>query len=77
MHALHGAALLAPRQLASEDAGLLDGGALGTFGPGQMVPAFDKVCWTAPVGEVQGPVDTQFGSHLILVTERDDGAKAE
>ena len=53
------------------------GGALGTFGPGQMVPAFDKVCWAAPVGEVQGPVDTQFGSHLILVTERDDGAKAE
>lgn len=46
------------------------GGSLGTFGPGQMVPAFDKVCWSAPVGEVQGPVTTQFGSHLILVTER-------
>ena len=47
------------------------GGALGTFGPGQMVAAFDKVCWEAPVGEVQGPVQTQFGYHLILVTERD------
>jgi len=46
------------------------GGALGTFGPGQMVPAFDKVCWSAPVGVVQGPVVTQFGAHLILVTER-------
>jgi len=46
------------------------GGALGTFGPGQMVPAFDKVCWSAPVGVVQGPVVTQFGSHLILVTDR-------
>ena len=49
------------------------GGALGTFGPGQMVPAFDKVCWSAPVGSVQGPVQTQFGYHLILVTERSDG----
>ena len=52
------------------------GGALGTFGPNQMVPAFDKVCWSAPVGEVQGPVQTQFGYHLILVTERSD-AKAQ
>ena len=31
---------------------------------------FDKVCWSAPVGEVQGPVQTQFGYHLIVVTER-------
>jgi len=46
------------------------GGSLGTFSPGQMVPAFDKVCWSAPVGEIQGPVETQFGHHLILVTER-------
>jgi len=49
------------------------GGALGTFGPGQMVPAFDQVCWSAPIGEVQGPVQTQFGYHLILVTARSDG----
>ena len=54
------------------------GGALGTFGPGQMVPAFDKVCWSAPVGSVQGPVQTQFGYLLILVTERsEDEAKTK
>jgi len=53
------------------------GGVLGTFGPGQMVPAFDKVCWSAPVGEVQGPVKTQFGYHLLLVTDRDDGEKQD
>lgn len=46
------------------------GGSLGTFSPGQMVPAFDKVCWSAPIGAVQGPVQTQFGYHLILVTGR-------
>eukprot|EP00588_Corethron_pennatum_P009593 CAMPEP_0194271510 /NCGR_PEP_ID=MMETSP0169-20130528/5267_1 /TAXON_ID=218684 /ORGANISM="Corethron pennatum, Strain L29A3" /LENGTH=154 /DNA_ID=CAMNT_0039013869 /DNA_START=65 /DNA_END=529 /DNA_ORIENTATION=- len=53
------------------------GGALGTFGPGRMVPAFDRVCWSAPVGEVQGPVQTQFGYHLLLVTDREDGQKQE
>lgn len=50
------------------------GGSLGTFGRGQMVPEFDSVCWSAPVGEVQGPVKTSFGYHLILVTDRNDGA---
>ena len=46
------------------------GGDLGEFGPGQMVPEFDKVVFSAPVGEVQGPVKTQFGYHLLEVTAR-------
>lgn len=49
-----------------------DGGALGTFGPGQMVREFDEVVFSAPVGEVQGPVKTQFGYHLVEVTHRVD-----
>lgn len=53
------------------------GGELGTFGPDQMVAAFDKVCWSAPVGHVTGPVTTQFGYHLILVTARDDESEAK
>lgn len=48
------------------------GGELGEFGPGMMVPEFDKVVFSANVGEVQGPVQTQFGYHLIEVTSRDD-----
>jgi len=48
------------------------GGALGTFGPGQMVKEFDDVVFSAPVGEVQGPVKTQFGYHLVEVTQRAD-----
>ncbi len=47
-----------------------DGGDLGRFGPGMMVPEFDKVVFSAPVNEVQGPVKIQFGYHLILVTSR-------
>jgi len=46
------------------------GGDLGDFGPGQMVKEFDEVVFSAPVGEVQGPVQTQFGFHLIEVTNR-------
>jgi peptidyl-prolyl cis-trans isomerase C len=46
------------------------GGDLGEFGPGMMVPEFDKVVFSAPVNTVQGPVKTQFGYHLLEVTSR-------
>ena len=48
------------------------GGDLGSFGRGMMVREFDEVVFSAAIGEVQGPVKTQFGYHLIEVTERDD-----
>ncbi|HQR95433.1 MAG TPA: peptidylprolyl isomerase, partial [Thiotrichales bacterium] len=48
------------------------GGDLGSFRPGMMVPEFDKVVFSAPVGVVQGPVKTQFGYHLVEVTSRTD-----
>ncbi len=47
-----------------------DGGALGTFGRGQMVPEFDTACFDGEVGAVQGPIKTQFGYHVVQVTER-------
>ena len=48
------------------------GGDLGSFGRGQMVPEFDKVVFSADIGSVEGPVKTQFGYHLLEVTERND-----
>ena len=48
------------------------GGDLGEFGPGQMVKEFDAVVFSAPLNEVQGPVKTQFGYHLLEVTSRTD-----
>lgn len=48
------------------------GGELGEFGPGMMVKEFDEVVFSAPIGEVQGPVKTQFGYHLLEVTSRED-----
>ena len=47
-----------------------EGGSLGEFGPGQMVPEFDTVVFNDAVGEVHGPVKTQFGYHLIEITSR-------
>ena len=46
------------------------GGDLGEFEPGQMVPEFDEVVFNEAVGEVHGPVATQFGYHLIEITDR-------
>ncbi|MFL2546452.1 MAG: peptidylprolyl isomerase [Candidatus Rariloculaceae bacterium] len=48
------------------------GGDLGSFGPGQMVKEFDTVVFSANLNEVQGPVQTQFGYHLLEVTSRTD-----
>ena len=48
------------------------GGELGEFSPGMMVREFDEVVFSAPLNEVQGPVKTQFGYHLLEVTSRID-----
>ncbi|MEM7564099.1 MAG: peptidylprolyl isomerase [Pseudomonadota bacterium] len=47
------------------------GGDLGSFSQGQMVPEFDTVVFNDEIGEVHGPVKTQFGYHLIEITSRD------
>jgi peptidyl-prolyl cis-trans isomerase C len=49
-----------------------EGGDLGEFYPGQMVPEFDKVVFSQALGEIHGPVETQFGFHLIEITRRSD-----
>jgi len=52
---------------------------LGAFSTGAMVPEFDKVVFDAEtkIGKVYGPVGTQFGYHLIMVTQRDEPAKKD
>lgn len=46
-----------------------NGGDLGWFGPGMMVKPFEDAVVAAEVGKVAGPIETQFGWHLILVKE--------
>jgi peptidyl-prolyl cis-trans isomerase C len=46
------------------------GGDLGEFSQGQMVNEFDEVVFNAEIGKVHGPIKTQFGYHLIEITNR-------
>lgn len=61
----------------STDPGSKDkGGELGTFRRGQMVPAFDKYAFSAPIGAISPPVKSPFGYHIIQVESRTPGQKA-
>jgi len=56
----------------SDDAGSgVQGGDLGTFARGQMVPEFEAAVFSQPLGEVGQPVKTSFGYHLIKVQQRE------
>jgi peptidyl-prolyl cis-trans isomerase C len=55
----------------SDDAGSgANGGDLGTFRHGQMVPSFDQAAFSLPVEQISEPVKSQFGYHIIKVEQR-------
>jgi peptidyl-prolyl cis-trans isomerase C len=49
-----------------------NGGDLGEFSQGQMVPEFDRVVFEGELSKTHGPVKTQFGYHLIEILSRND-----
>lgn len=62
----------------SQDPGsAVNGGDLGCFPRGATVPAFDEAAANAPLNEITEPVQTDFGFHLILPYERNEGTVLE
>lgn len=51
-----------------------NGGALGWFTAGMMVPSFEEAVFALEVGEVSPPVETQFGWHVIVLNDRREQA---
>jgi len=49
-----------------------NGGDLGEFGQGMMVPEFDQVVFNDELNTVHGPIQTQFGYHLLEITSRSE-----
>jgi len=58
------------RELSDDPVSGSDGGNLDWVSPGQMVPEFEQAMLDADVGEVYGPVRSQFGWHILQVQER-------
>jgi peptidyl-prolyl cis-trans isomerase C len=69
-----GAAFAEVAKANSTDGSAASGGDLGWFGLGAMVKPFEEAVVAAKVGEVTGPVKSDFGWHLILVTETRNAA---
>jgi len=79
---LAGSEFAALAKAESDDAGSgANGGELGSFGHGQMVPPFEEAAFKLPVDQVSEPIKTQFGYHLIKVEKREaksfDSVKGE
>ena len=59
------------KQVSADEATRGEGGELGTFPRGRMMPSFDEVAFALEVGKPSGPVKTDRGVHLILVESHD------
>jgi parvulin-like peptidyl-prolyl isomerase len=58
------------RQYSKDPGSAQRGGDLGWFGKGMMVKEFEDACFNGKVGEIQKPVKTSFGYHIIKVTDQ-------
>lgn len=67
------------REFSTDPGSKDEGGELGWFGRGQMIPAFEQAAFSLQPGQTSDIVETQYGSHIIQVEERrtqDEGGQA-
>lgn len=64
-------------EVSTDTQSAINGGSLGCAAAGSFVDSFAQATVDAPIGEVVGPVETEFGFHLILVTERTEATDEE
>lgn len=57
------------KQFSNDPGSAENGGDLGFFEKGLMVESFDEAVFSASVGEIQGPIETQYGFHIIRLDE--------
>ncbi|OGY85430.1 MAG: hypothetical protein A2233_02435 [Candidatus Kerfeldbacteria bacterium RIFOXYA2_FULL_38_24] len=61
-------------EYSDDSASAENGGELGFFGKGEMVQEFETVAFALNIGDVSQPVKTQYGYHIIKVTDKDESA---
>jgi peptidyl-prolyl cis-trans isomerase D len=63
------------KDVSADEATRAEGGDLGTFPRGRMMPAFDDAAFALEVGKISGPVKTDRGVHLILVESHEQASQ--
>jgi parvulin-like peptidyl-prolyl isomerase len=70
---------LAAKKFSRDEETAINGGLLGTLVPQGYcrAPELDKACFEVPLGEISGPIESDYGYHLLLVTERTNCPKLD
>lgn len=59
------------KEVSTDPSGKTNGGDLGWFGRGMMVPTFEEAAFALPLKKISDPVQSQFGYHIIEVLEKE------
>jgi foldase protein PrsA len=64
------------KEYSTDKATAENGGELGTFGTGEMAPEFEEAAFALAVDEISEPVETEYGFHIIKVTDKTEAQEA-